>query len=186
MKIENLKEIPYAKEMLEIWESIDNNKIKKYCKENNINGEDFFKNAAKEAYNRWDWNCMCDATFMGWCPSTFLEEVVEDFTRVIKIINLTPHDVNIVRGDGSKVKTFESQGVTRVSTTSKLKTRFNGVNIYTTEYGQVENLPEESDDTYYIVSMLVKQACPNRKDLLSPSQLVRDTEGKIIGCLGLE
>lgn len=186
MEKENLKEVPYLENMLNVWGEIKKDTINKYCKEKNISEEEFFKKATKEAYNRWDWNCMCDATFMGWCPSTFLEEVVEDFTKKIKIINLTPHTVNIVNIEGEEIKSYKSEGIVRVSTTSKLKSVIDDVNIYSTEYGEVEGLPQEKEGTYYIVSMLVKQALPNRKDLLSPSQPVRDSEGKVIGCLGLE
>ncbi|MBO0526673.1 hypothetical protein [Clostridium botulinum] len=107
--------------------------------------------------------------------------------NVGRIINYTPHDINIVSQDGELIKTYSSKGIARVSAKSLYKDTINEVDIFKTEYGKVEGLPsEEKEGTYYIVSMLVKQACPNRKDLLSPSQLVRDSEGKIIGCLGLE
>lgn len=98
-----------------------------------------------------------------------------------RIINLTPHDINIVDGE-----TFESQGSARVKVESKCIDSKCGVNIYNTQYGEVEGLPEQKKGTYYIVSMLVKQALPKRNDLFSPSGLVRDEQGRIIGCKGLE
>ena len=38
------------------------------------------------------------------------------------------------------------------------------------------------DDGDYV---LVASACPDRSDLLVPGPLVRDSEGKVIGCRGL-
>lgn len=105
----------------------------------------------------------------------------------MKIINLTPHDINVLSDDLSPVKTYKNEGIARVSTEAKLVGNTdNGVNIYETKYGTVTGLPQKEKGTFYIVSMLVKQACVDRKDLYSPSQLQRDSQGKIIGCLGLE
>lgn len=39
---------------------------------------------------------------------------------------------------------------------------------------------------YYIVSRMVANALPNRKDLLVPNELVRDDQGNIIGCRSFE
>jgi hypothetical protein len=35
---------------------------------------------------------------------------------------------------------------------------------------------------YYIVSAMVRAALPDRKDLLVPSQQVRDDAGRVVGC----
>ncbi|NFO58505.1 hypothetical protein FDB39_16980 [Clostridium botulinum] len=106
----------------------------------------------------------------------------------VKVINLTPHAVNIVQEDNmEELMVYESEGNARVETKSVYIGCLNGYTpIFKTEYGKVTGLPKEQEGTYYIVSMLVKQALPNRKDLLSPSQPCRDNEGRIIGCLGLE
>ena len=121
----------------------------------------------------------------------FWDELIRDVNnryvkKHSKIINLTPHDVNIVTTDGENVTTFPSEGVVRVSTKSSQIKTIAGIPVYSTTYGAVEGLPEVQVGIYYIVSMLVKQAEPDRKDLLSPSQLQRDDKGRIIGCLGLE
>lgn len=42
--------------------------------------------------------------------------------------------------------------------------------------------PTGIEDTYYLVSQLVKSALPSRKDLLAPDEVVRDEKGNIIGC----
>jgi hypothetical protein len=49
-------------------------------------------------------------------------------------------------------------------------------------YGEVEGLPERKEGTLYIVSALVKQRVPEREDVVVPSNPVRDSKGKIIGC----
>ena len=38
---------------------------------------------------------------------------------------------------------------------------------------------------FYIVSQLVKNALPDRTDLLVPAEVVRDGNGNIIGCKSL-
>ena len=52
-------------------------------------------------------------------------------------------------------------------------------------FGEVTDLPEQEDGVYLIVSRLVATACPNRSDLLIPGPLIRDAEGKVVGCKGL-
>ena len=59
------------------------------------------------------------------------------------------------------------------------------VPIYRTEYGAVSGLPEPKKGVGYIVSLLVAQALPERSDLFSPGELVRDDQGRPIACRGL-
>ena len=60
-----------------------------------------------------------------------------------------------------------------------------GLQMYRTVYGEVEGLPEAQDDVVIIVSMAVRQALPNRKDLASPGSLRKDEAGQPTGCYGL-
>lgn len=57
--------------------------------------------------------------------------------------------------------------------------------ITSTKFGEVEGLPEPEEGTIYIVSNLVAQAVPDRKDVFFPDDLVRDANGNIIGCRAL-
>ena len=50
----------------------------------------------------------------------------------------------------------------------------------------VVNLPPQAPNTYLIVSLMVRQACPDREDLLSPGAAIRDEKGAIVGCLGFD
>ena len=60
-----------------------------------------------------------------------------------------------------------------------------GIQMYKTLYGEVEGLPEEQDGVVIIVSMAVRQALPDRKDLASPGSLRKDESGQPTGCYGL-
>lgn len=102
-----------------------------------------------------------------------------------KIINKTPHDVVIVNEEGKAVKVFPSEGTIRLSMKTVEIGMVGGIRLTKTEYGDPEGLPEETDDVYYIVSAMVKAACPDRKDLLVPAEQVRDEAGRIIGCKSL-
>lgn len=60
-----------------------------------------------------------------------------------------------------------------------------GLQKFHTIYGEVEGLPEERDGVTIIVSMAVRQALPERKDLASPGSLRKDEAGQPTGCYGL-
>lgn len=104
----------------------------------------------------------------------------------VTIVNLTPHTVNILNEDNSVMMSIESVGECRVSTSVKDEGNLGGIPLTMTDFGKVENLPQFKLNTYYIVSRLVKQAMPERWDLLVPSGIVRDAEGNIIGCKSLD
>ncbi len=107
-----------------------------------------------------------------------------------KIKNLTPHEINLVGEDGKVIATFPSEGLIRLSQKSEVVdylTLENGerIPLSKTSFGQAEGLPEEREDTIYIVSSLVCQAYPDRQDFYIPDQTVRDKEGRIVGCRSL-
>ena len=102
----------------------------------------------------------------------------------MNIINLTPHAVDVVRSDGS-IKTYPSSGqVARLDVSRKFVRILDGAEVHRPSLGGVTGLPEAQMDVTLIVSALVAQACPDRSDLVSPGELVRDSAGKIIGCKG--
>lgn len=100
------------------------------------------------------------------------------------IINLTPHAINIIT-DSQTITMPASGNTARVQQKTEVVGNITGIPITVNTFGTVEGLPEEQEGTYYIVSNLVMSALPNRKDLLFPSEPVRDAEGKIIGCKSL-
>lgn len=101
----------------------------------------------------------------------------------MNIINLTSHKVAVVTEN--ETITFEPSGIeARCKEVNILVDRYNNIPVYETKYEEVMDLPEEKPDTIYIVSTLVRLACPDRTDLVSPAKPIRDTEGKIIGAMG--
>lgn len=97
------------------------------------------------------------------------------------IINLTAHTINEVT-TGAVIPT--SGRVARVKTSTIKDTEFLGYPIFKTTFGEVEGLPEPEEGVMYIVSALCMNACPDRKDLLAPGNLMRNEQGQPVGCIG--
>lgn len=98
----------------------------------------------------------------------------------MNIINLTPHEIHLPDRN-----VLPSDFVARCNEVTKDAGEFDGVKLIRREYGDVYGLPDPVADTLYIVSLLVRQALPERKDLASPGDLVRDGDGKIVGAKNL-
>ena len=100
------------------------------------------------------------------------------------IINLTPHNINVVDSDGNEILVLEkSETPLRVTETQEKVGNINGLDIFMKKYGDVENLPEEKENTYYVVSAIVANACKGkRNDLLVVNDTVRNDKGQIVGC----
>ena len=97
-----------------------------------------------------------------------------------EVINLTPHAITVIG-----VATIPASGlVARVSMRTQPGGNVAGFPTSYTEYGEVEGLPK-IDGVNFIVSQLLKAACPDRADLFYPAELVRDAAGTIIGCKSL-
>lgn len=98
------------------------------------------------------------------------------------VVNMTPHDVNIVGG-----KTYKRSGaeVRLKVETVPAEPLPDGTPTTKTIFGEPVGLPEFQEGTYYIVSQLVKNALPNRSDLLVPAEIVRDEKGQITGAKSL-
>ena len=94
-------------------------------------------------------------------------------------VNLTPHAIVV----GSR--SFPPSGnLARVAMLITPYGEIDGVPLFSTAFGQVEGLPPQEAGRYYLVSALVASAEKDRTDLLSPSGLVRDEQGRVIGCEG--
>ncbi len=104
------------------------------------------------------------------------------------MINLTPHDINVLTKDG--IVTFPKSGIiARVSEKSTIvgKCKFTGVDIVQKEYTEVENLPEEG---HFLVSAMVLQAAKKKEGLFlyapdSGSSAIRDEKGQIKAVVSL-
>lgn len=104
-----------------------------------------------------------------------------------KILNLTPHAVNIMAEDGTVVATFEPTGtVARASQSAEHVGEVNGIEIVSMKFGSTVDLPEPQEDTFFIVSVITINAAKaggrTTSDLLMTADPVRDDAGRIIGC----
>lgn len=106
----------------------------------------------------------------------------------MRLVNLTPHAVVLHRDDGTTEAIPPSGSVARVSQVATQVGTVAGVPVVTTRPGSVTGLPafEADDGAGYIVSAMVRLAMPERIDLFSPADLVRDAAGAVVGCRALE
>lgn len=105
----------------------------------------------------------------------------------MNIVNLTPHMLNVRRTDGTWLDVPPSGQVARVSEnrTHVQVQGFDGIAVTVATYGQVENLPDPQDGVIFIVSALVLQRVPHRRDVFAPGTLIRNDAGQPVGCDGL-
>lgn len=124
----------------------------------------------------------------------------------MNVVNLTPHTLNIkvvsdykehgimngISGSGMLginypiwLELEPSGQVARVSSSSELVGEVAGIPVFETVYGDIEGLPDPKDGTIYVVSGMT-QAQTSRQDVYAPGDLIRDENGKPIGCRGLK
>ena len=100
----------------------------------------------------------------------------------MKIINLTPHNVDICDDNGYVIKTYEASGmVARVAHSWETIEYIDGVPIVARVNYHVVNLPEPEEDTLYIVSNIILDYYYDRLDLIAPCQQVK-INGRVVGC----
>ncbi len=103
-----------------------------------------------------------------------------------KLINLTPHTINVLISNegGLFVEIPPSGVVARISTKERIVGLINGQHpIFSTEFGDIEGLPDPTAGEIYIVSGLVASKAM-RSDVISPAGMLRDEKGRVIGCKG--
>lgn len=103
----------------------------------------------------------------------------------MNVINLTPHAITLESSAGTKTYP-PSETPARVSFTQTQTGEVDGFPIVKTSYGEITGLPAPAENTYYVVSMVVKAAAPNRTDLLCPDsgRAKRDANGNIMSVPG--
>ena len=102
-----------------------------------------------------------------------------------QIKNYTPHPISICNNAGEVVRVIQPEGLVRLKAVTVPAGEIDGIPVTRTEFGEPEGLPDFKEDTFYIVSQLVKSALPTRTDLLVPAEVVRDEKGNIVGCRSL-
>lgn len=77
----------------------------------------------------------------------------------MKLINLTPHNIDIVKMDGTALS-IPSSGVIRAERELKSYNIIDGVNVPIYSYGEPIGVPETLEpDTIYIVSKFALESC---------------------------
>ena len=125
---------------------------------------------------------------------------------MIKLINLTPHDINLVDANSVRfdniakyyrieegksaiiTRSIPSSGIARCTTHQQKIFEENGIEFLETSYGEIQGLPEPEDNTIYIVSSIVALAGRRlgRDDLAIATNMVKSDDGRtIIGCTAL-
>lgn len=102
----------------------------------------------------------------------------------MKVINLTPHNVNICNDYGKVIKTYVASGkVARVRHGYEQFNEVDGIPVVGRVDERIVDLPDPQEDTYYIVSNIVLDYCKDRKDLLAPVQQVKyGYDKRVAGC----
>lgn len=113
----------------------------------------------------------------------------------VKLVNKTPHVLNLVTEDGARISLEPVLPTPRVSSSSVKTATYmisdeNGIEHTIVReapvFGEVVDLPEPQEGVLYIVSMLVAARASNRTDLVSPGRQLRNEAGQVIGCAGLQ
>lgn len=105
----------------------------------------------------------------------------------MKIINLTPHNVDICDDDGNIIKTYVASGkVARLVTNPGKKYFIDGVPVEEAAPDTTIGLLPPEEGTLYIVSRITLGRNPDRKDLIAPINRVYGYGGKVIGCRGFQ
>lgn len=90
----------------------------------------------------------------------------------MKITNLTPHPIHIVRDDGTMLEVPTSGAVARVTQNQSICDEIDDIKVVVTSFGDILGLPEATKGNVYLVSSLVLQVLllhgAPRKDVYAP------------------
>ena len=99
-----------------------------------------------------------------------------------KIVNLTPHIINIA----GHTPILPCGEIARVNFQIIQTGEIQGIPVMETLAHGISGLPSEADGIVYVVPTMVRQYFPKRRDLLSPAKLLRNNLGIVVGCVGFE
>lgn len=107
----------------------------------------------------------------------------------MRIVNLTPHDINILDENDNVVNVLPGagrSGSVRATVVRKNSMQICGVPVCDRICTELCNLPAPQKNTYYVVSqMAARYVTERRDDLLTIDTQVRDEFDRVIGCRGL-
>lgn len=103
----------------------------------------------------------------------------------MQLVNLTPHALHVIFPNDA-ILTILSAGLARATTErvqiGTIETDGGStIPLFRTTFGAIAGLPDPAEGVVYLVSNSVAQAV-RRDDVLIVDDLVRDGEGRILGC----
>ena len=103
------------------------------------------------------------------------------------IKNYTPHQLVIVREDGSALNLDVDGPAPRLAVQRDALGYVDGIDIVRSTMGAPTGLPDAQDGVTLVVSALVAEhpSLAHRTDLAYPGAAIRDKDGRIIGASGL-
>ena len=105
----------------------------------------------------------------------------------MEILNLTPHPVNIINGEGVMTATVPVAGpAPRLAELVESLPAVDGLPVNKVSYSEeITNLPAPHKGVLLIVSRITAAAVTGREDILFPHGEVRDEGGRILGVMAL-
>lgn len=104
------------------------------------------------------------------------------------IRNLTPHAVHLVTAEGQvqlAPDTPPARLRQQATAAGSVDVGGEAVELFDVGVDGIEGLPPSQTGVWLVVSRLVAEACPERRDLVFPYREVRDNAGRVIGCAAL-
>ena len=101
------------------------------------------------------------------------------------IRNLTPHAVQVMTADGQvqlRPDAPPARLVEHATKAGSVEVAGVTVELFDLSADQVENLPAARSGVWLVVSRVVAESCPQRRDLVFPYHEVRDSAGRITAC----
>jgi|DewCreStandDraft_5_1066085.scaffolds.fasta_scaffold01803_22 hypothetical protein len=96
------------------------------------------------------------------------------------VYNTTPHPVNVLAPDGRTITIPAAEKPFRLGERVEVIGDLGGVPLVRKSLSGAE-LPPQSYRVFYIVPLAVAQVA-GRPDFIIPDDLVRDEEGRVVGC----
>jgi hypothetical protein len=104
--------------------------------------------------------------------------------KVEKIVNLTPHPVNI-QTDSNTIEIPPSGKIARcvesITELEPIEYQEHHIKAQVKSFGKIENLSGPEDGVIYVVSLPVAQATKNRRDVFTIGDAIRNEKGQVIG-----
>jgi len=100
------------------------------------------------------------------------------------LVNLTPHEITIHTETGAIILPPSGRTV-RLDVARVPVGELDGIQLFQPILGGTVGLPDQIEGTTLIVSALVAEGNPDRRDLASPGELIRNVAGQPVGCRGL-